>query len=58
MGFLDSIKNLFGSAKQNVETMADKAHDMASDAIDQAKVAAAPLLEKVEEYAEIAKEKI
>ena len=42
MGFFDSLKNLFGSAKENVESMADKAQDMAGDAINQAKEAAAP----------------
>ena len=54
MGFLDSLKNLFGSAKAGAET----AHDIAGDVFNQAKEAAAPLIEKVEAYTEVAKEKV
>ena len=37
MGFMDTLKKWFGSAKENVGEVADKAGDMAGDAFDKAK---------------------
>jgi len=57
MGIGGFFKNLFGSAKENIDSIADKAEDLAGDAIEKAKEAATPLVEKAEEYVEVAKEK-
>jgi hypothetical protein len=57
MGLGSFFKNLFGSAKTTTATMADKAEHVVEDTMAKAKEAAAPILEKVEEYAEVAKEK-
>lgn len=57
MGLGSFFKNLFGSAKESAEEIGNKASDIINETVDIAKEAAAPILEKAEEYAEIAKEK-
>jgi ElaB/YqjD/DUF883 family membrane-anchored ribosome-binding protein len=57
MGLASFFKNLFGSAKTSAEEMADKAEHIVEETIAKAKENAAPLIEKIEEYAEEAKEK-
>jgi len=46
MGFMDTLKKWFGSAKENVGDMADKAGDMAGDAFDKAKDVAGDVKDK------------
>ena len=58
MGLGGFFKNLFGSAKENMGSLADKAEDLAENAIEKAKEAAAPLMDKAEEYVDAAKEKV
>ncbi len=57
MGVGSFFKNLFGSAKTSTADMADKAEHLVEDTVAKAKEAAAPIIDKVEEYAEAAKEK-
>jgi ElaB/YqjD/DUF883 family membrane-anchored ribosome-binding protein len=58
MGLASFFRNLFGSAKTSAEEMADKAEHIVDETIAKAKENAAPLIEKVEEYSEVAKEKV
>ena len=58
MGIGGFFKNLFSSAKQNVDQMADRAEFFAEETIEKVKVAAVPVLEKVDTFAEEAKEKV
>jgi uncharacterized protein YjbJ (UPF0337 family) len=46
MGFMDTLKKWFGSAKDNVGEMADKAGDVAGDAFDKAKDVAGDIKDK------------
>lgn len=57
MGLGSFFKNLFGSAKTSAEEMADKAEHLVDETIARTKENAVPLIEKAEEYAEVAKEK-
>jgi uncharacterized protein YjbJ (UPF0337 family) len=57
MGIGSFFKNLLGTAKNSAEEMADKAEHLVEETIAKAKETAAPMLEKVEGYAEVAKEK-
>jgi ElaB/YqjD/DUF883 family membrane-anchored ribosome-binding protein len=57
MGLGSFFKNLFGSAKTSAEEMADKAEHIVDETIAKAKENAAPLIEKADLYAEVAKEK-
>ena len=50
MGLGSFFKNLFGSGKQSAENLADKAGDIADDTYAKAKEAAAPYIEKAEDY--------
>jgi ElaB/YqjD/DUF883 family membrane-anchored ribosome-binding protein len=57
MGLGSFFKNLFGSAKTTAEDTANKAEHIVEDAVAKAKETAAPFIEKVDQYAEVAKEK-
>ena len=46
MGFMDTLKKWFGSARENVGEVADKAGDMAGDAFDKAKEVAGDIKDK------------
>jgi vacuolar-type H+-ATPase subunit H len=56
MGVGSFFKNLFGSKK--VEEVVDQIEEFADNAIDKARESAAPLMEKVEDFAEQAGAKV
>ena len=58
MGVSSFFKNLFGKANIDVDSLANQAETMATEAIAKAKEASAPLVEKVMEYVPVAKETI
>jgi len=58
MGVSSFFKNLFGKANIDVDSLANQAESLTSDAIAKTKEVSAPLMEKVEDMAETAKEKI
>ena len=58
MGIGGFFKNLFGSSKEKVSEMADKAEEFAGETFEKAKEAAAAIVDKVEDFAESAKEKV
>jgi len=49
MGFMDTLKKWFGSAKDNVGDVADKAGDMAGGAFDKAKDVAGDAVDKAQD---------
>ena len=49
MGFMDTLKKWFGSAKDNVGDVADKAGDMAGGAFDKAKDVAGDAVDKAKD---------
>ena len=55
MGVSSFFKNLFGKANIDVDSLANQAENFASDAVTKTKQAATPLMDKVEDFAEIAK---
>ena len=58
MGVSSFFKNLFGKANIDVDSLANQAESLASDAIAKTKEVSSPLMDKVEDFAETAKEKI
>jgi hypothetical protein len=58
MGVSSFFKNLFGKANIDVDSIANQAESLTSDAIAKTKEVSAPLIDKVEDLAETAKEKI
>ena len=58
MGVSSFFKNLFGKANIDVDSLANQAETMATDAIAKVKEASAPLVDKVEDFVEVAKEKV
>lgn len=58
MGVSSFFKNLFGKANIDVDSIANQAESFTSEAIAKTKEAATPLVDKVEDLAETAKEKI
>ena len=57
MGLGSFFKNLFGSAKTSAEDMTDKAEHIVEEPVAKAQETVAPLIEKADQYAEVAKEK-
>lgn len=57
MGFMDTLKKWFGSAKENVGDVADKAGDMAGDAFDKAKDMGGDAMDKAKDVAGDIKDK-
>jgi gas vesicle protein len=58
MGVSSFFKNLFGKANIDVDSIANQAESLASDAIAKTKEVSSPLVDKMEDFAETAKEKI
>jgi ElaB/YqjD/DUF883 family membrane-anchored ribosome-binding protein len=57
MGVSSFFKNLFDKANLDVNSIANQAETIATDAISTAKEAATPLVDKLEDFVEMAKEK-